>query len=129
MAEETTQPAEQAAATDPPKRKGGLMALAKPLAFVSVIVLLEVVAASVLLPSADATREIGEQLAAAEKADEEEAEEAADGGADADGADEDAAKLGETREVSLGAFHVVAYNPESRTSLNTHLGLRTFCAA
>ena len=64
MAEETTQPAEQAAATDSPKRKGGLMALAKPLAFVSVIVLLEVVAASVLLPSAEATRDIGEQLAA-----------------------------------------------------------------
>ena len=51
-------------------KKPGLMTAVKALAFISVIVLLEVAGGTMLLPSASETAEIAEQLAAAEAAQE-----------------------------------------------------------
>ena len=67
------------AAEAPAKRGPGIMTLVKALAFVSVIVLIEVAAATAFLPSAEETRETGKQLVAASQgaAAEEAVEEAA----------------------------------------------------
>ena len=88
----------------------GLMSLVKAIAFVSVIVLLEIAAASMLLPDAKKTRAISQQLAAATNEDD---------GEEAVG-DESAVALldGEdSREVNLGEFHVLTYDPDTGASL------------
>ena len=51
-------------------KKSGIKTAVKALAFISVIVLLEVAGASMLLPSASETAEIAEKLAAADVAQE-----------------------------------------------------------
>ena len=117
MADESanTPPGEKTAAKQP-----GLMALIKPLAVVSVIVLLEVAMASVVMPSADETRDIAEKLADAETdgdpdeiAEEQEQEEASD----------EFEAGPEMREVNLGAFHVLSYDAETGASLNVDFEL------
>jgi flagellar FliL protein len=100
-----------------PRRGSGIMKLVKALAFVSVIVLLEVAAATAILPTPEETRRIGEELAHAPGASE--GEEAEDHGesSDADHREEDHAGP-PTREVSLGDYHVVAFNPSTGASMN-----------
>lgn len=119
MADEN-QSAEQGDQQEPAQRSG-LMTAVKAIAFVSVIVLLEVAAASMLLPSADDTRKIGEKLAAAHD-NEAQDDDGSKAQADPD-SDSSARHLDETREVSLGSFHVVTYNAESRTTLNIDFNL------
>ena len=104
----------------PTKKRPGLMTLIKAVAFVSVIVLLEAAAATMFIPSAEETKEISKQLAGAAKGHEE--AHADDHGAPA--AEHDAASHetgaheAETREVNLGSFHVVSFNPSTGTSLS-----------
>jgi flagellar FliL protein len=114
MAEEQAPaPAEEA----PAPKKPGIMTIVKAVAIVSILVLLQVTAAAFLLPSAEETRKMGEQLAHAEHAKEddhdsheaEHGEEA--GGHGAHGAHE-------TREVNLGSYHIVSFNPKTGTSLS-----------
>jgi hypothetical protein len=96
-----------------PRRRSGIMTLVKALAFVSVIVLLEVAAATAILPTPDETRRIGQELAST-------------GGAGDDTEGEGKEHEGEatssagppTREVSLGAYHVVSFNPSTGASMN-----------
>ena len=95
-----------------PRRKSGIMSLVKALAFVSVIVLLEVGAATAFLPTAEETRRIGEELARAPHGDEGE-----DGAGAKDGHGDDEAHPS-SHEVSLGAYHVVAFNPSTGASMN-----------
>ena len=100
-------------------KKPGVMTLVKALAFISVIVLLEVAAASMLLPSASETAEIAEKLAAADAAQEEEK----NGQASGEDSATDLLALRDMREVSLGSYHVLTYNPETGSSLNVDFEL------
>lgn len=108
----------------PAKRAPGIMTLVKALAFVSVIVLIEVAAATAFLPSAEETRETGKRLVAAAQG--AEAAEAATEAAAAEGHDEHAAATSEhaetanqpTVELSLGPYHVIAFNPSTGASMS-----------
>lgn len=89
------------------------MGLIKAVAFVSVLVVVEVVAASFLIPSPQATEELARSLAAAKSGEEE--EDLGEGTA----ITEAQTKSEEpTLEVEIGPFTVTRYNPESDTTIN-----------
>ena len=97
-------------------KKPGLMTIVKAVAFISVIVLIEVAAASMIVPSSAETQKIAEKLAAADAAeDEKQAGEAEES--------EGHSEHKEMREVSLGSYHVLTYNPETGSSLNVDFEL------
>jgi hypothetical protein len=100
-------------------KKPGLKTVVKAVAFISVIVVLEVAAASMLVPSASETADTAEKLAAAEAAKE------MVQGDDASGqnAEADSLALRDMREVSLGSYHVPIYNADSGSSLNVDFEL------
>lgn len=111
------------AAEAPAKRGPGIMTLVKGLAFVSVIVLIEVAAATAFLPSAEETRQTGQRLVAAERgADAQEAAEAAEADPNAGHAaasSEHAEGSNQpTVELSLGPYHVIAFNPSTGASMS-----------
>jgi flagellar basal body-associated protein FliL len=106
--------AEQEVSGEAPKAKSrGLFRLVKAVAFVSVIVVVQVVVASMLAPSAKDTEKLAEELAAA-----------ANGKADA-GHDEhekkdegsDAHEHEDLHEVELGSYNVTRFNPGTNTTL------------
>lgn len=110
--------AHEPAAEAPAEKKPGVMTLVKALAFVSVIVIVQVCAASFLIPSAEETRELAQQLTGErgqEHAEEEHGAEAAhgEGDAHAEGA----------REVTLGVYHIVSFNPKTSASLSVDFEL------
>jgi flagellar FliL protein len=115
MAEEQAPaPAEEA----PAPNKPGIMTLVKAVAIISILVLLQVTAAAFLLPSAEETRKTGEQLAHADHGkedghDSQEAEHGKEHGEEAGGHG-----AHETREVNLGSYHIVSFNPKTGTSLS-----------
>lgn len=98
----------------------GLMTLIKAVAFVSVIVLLQIAAASMIIPSADETVAIAGELATANSAETEESD------PDVDIATEEENPLlatGEMVEVSLGSYHVLSSNLESGSRTNVDFDL------
>jgi short subunit fatty acids transporter len=104
-----------------PAKKPGFMTLVKALAVVSVLVLLQLVAVAMLIPSAQDTTKIAEQLVAADAAHEaEEAEGAAAAHDEHSEEHSDEAHGGDhaMHEVKLGSYHVVTFNTETGTSLN-----------
>jgi hypothetical protein len=107
--------------TESPSRRGpGILSLVKAMAFVSVIVILEVAAATVFLPTAEETRKIGEQLAeTAHAAEGEHAEGENEPGAEGEPHE---AQPG-TKEVTLGTYHVVSFNPSTGTSMSIDFNL------
>lgn len=112
-----------AAAEAPAKRGPGIMTLVKGLAFVSVIVLIEVAAATAFLPSAEETRQTGVRLAAAARGAvaEQSSAEAAEAVAEAEHgeASEHADGAAQpTVELSLGPYHVIAFNPSTGASMS-----------
>jgi len=102
------------------------MTLVKALAFVSVIVLIEVAAATAFLPSAEETRETGKRLVAAAQGTDAEVTAAATEAAEAVGHEEHATTTSEhaehanqpTVELSLGPYHVIAFNPSTGASMS-----------
>ncbi len=101
-----------------PHEKPGIMTLVKALVVLSVLVLLQVVGVTMLLPSSAETAKIAEQLVAAEKsADTEESSSAAPSNKPAQIATYN------MREVSLGTFHVVTYDADTGSSLNVDFDL------
>jgi flagellar basal body-associated protein FliL len=110
-AEVLEQPADELANETPTKsERGGLFTLVKAVAFVSVIVVVEIVAASMLAPSAQETARLGQQLAAASA------------GETADVADEheeqkEPAHKEQLREVELGIYNITRFNPTTNTTL------------
>ena len=117
MAEEATNATPEVA---PPPKKPGIMSVVKALAIVSIIVLLQVTAAAFLIPGAEETRKAGEKLAHAEH-DKEPVEAGHDAAAtEGQGEHGDAAhgEGHETREVNLGSYHIVSFNPKTGTSLS-----------
>jgi flagellar FliL protein len=95
-----------------PRKKGGIFTIIKAVAFVSVIVVLEIVAAAMLAPSAQETEKLAKQIAAASTGDDThaEAEEHHD-------AHEEHHAHDELSEVELGSFNVTRYNPTTKTTL------------
>ncbi len=115
MAEPTEQPEPK---EDVGPKQPGFMTVVKAVAFISVIVLLEVAGASMIVPSAQETEKIAEKLATADAAQEEKQKgEAAEETREASLADKN------MREVSLGSYHVLTYNPETGSSLNVDFEL------
>jgi hypothetical protein len=93
------------------KRSGsGLISIVKAAAFVSVIVVVEIVAASMLAPSAQETERLGEQLAAASTGDAAQSHD--DHHDDAEPEHKD-----ELREVELGVYNITRFNPDTNTTL------------
>ncbi len=96
-----------------PSKKAGLTNLLKGAAVLSIVVVVELVAASALIPNAEETAAIGEKLAQAE-VDHLETQVDHDAPSEAPETDPSA----DTLEVNLGAYHVLTYEPNSGSSLN-----------
>jgi flagellar basal body-associated protein FliL len=92
------------------KSKSGLFKLIKTVAFVSVIVVVEIVTASMLAPKAQQTERLAHEIVAAETGKTTEAKEAGEH-ADSHGEAHD------LREVELGVYNVTRYNPTSNTTM------------
>jgi flagellar basal body-associated protein FliL len=101
-------------ASEKPKAKGrGLLRIIKAVAFISVIVVVQVVVASMLAPSAKDTEKLAHELVAAShgKAEAGHEESAKEGDAHPAQHDED------LHEVALGTFNVTRFNPATNTTL------------
>lgn len=99
-----------------PKTSGkgpGLMSLIKAVAVISVLVILQLAAASMILPSAAETTEIASELANASME-----EDAAEESEPASTEVTRMLAMGEIAEVALGLYHVLSYNPDTGTKTN-----------
>ena len=103
-----------------PKKPPGIMTVVKALAVISVLVLLQLVGVSMLIPSAAETTTIAEKLASADAIqDAEETEGAAHHEEKEEHAgDGEEAAAHSMHEVKLGSYHVVTFNTNTGTSLN-----------
>lgn len=96
-----------------PQKPSGLFGLIKAIAFVSVIVIVEVVAASMFIPSAKDTERLARQYVAA-----------ADGGSESADASEGEAAATEHKaeqniaEVEMGTFNITHFNPATNSTLS-----------
>jgi flagellar basal body-associated protein FliL len=116
VAEEQVKPVEQEVQetpTETPQRKGrGFLRVVKAVAFVSVIVVVQIVVASMLAPSTKDTERLAQELVGASSGKgaghEENAEksEAAEAGQEQD-----------LHEVELGKYNVTRFNPATNTTL------------
>jgi hypothetical protein len=88
------------------------------LAVISVLVLLQLVGVSMLIPSAAETTDIAEKLASADAAEETEGASAHHEEKDEHAADGVKSAAHNMHEVKLGSYHVVTFNTETGTSLN-----------
>jgi flagellar FliL protein len=104
---------EELAGEAPPKKSRGLFRLVKALAFVSVIVVVQVVVASMLAPSAKNTEKLAQELVAASTG----KAEAGHDEHDKKDAAADAHEQEELHEVELGTFNVTRFNPGTNTTL------------
>ena len=100
-------------ADEPPRRKpSAVMSIVKAVAFVSILVIVQVVGAAMFIPSGEETAELAKQYVAAKH-----------GEADGEGThatdDHDAHDTGEeTAEVELGTFNITHFNPAANTTLS-----------
>src|SRR5262245_8525522 len=105
------QPQEEAVEESASKpNRGGLFTLLKAVAFVSVIVIVEIVAAAMLAPSEQETERLAQQFVAASAGKTAHLDEDGHGG-EAHGSDE------EVREVELGIYNITRYNPKTGTTM------------
>jgi len=112
MADEPVeQPSEDAGEPAPRKSRSGLFSLIKAIAFVSVIVVVEIVAASMLAPSAQETERLAQQFVAATAGKTADVE-----SADGEGKDKPV-PAGEVKEVELGIYNITRYNPKTGTTM------------
>jgi flagellar FliL protein len=117
VADESTEQVDQEIPAEPPKRGGrGMLRVVKAVAFVSVIVVVQVVVAAMLAPSAADTVKFAQQLVAASHGDADSAE-GAHGGDDKTHGGHGAYGHGELHEVELGSFNVTRFNPATNTTL------------
>lgn len=110
MAEEQTEIQEE----NPPEKSGmGLMGIIKAFAFLSVIVAVQVVGASFLIPSAQETEQLGREIAAAEA-----------GKEASSSSEEEVAEVVEGEgisEVLLGTYNPTRYNPKTGSTLTVDI--------
>jgi flagellar FliL protein len=107
-----TSEADESAEDALPKRPSTIMAIVKAVAFVSILVIVQVVGASMFIPSAQDTERLAHQYAAA-----------AEGGSAGDGAHEGESDGHEhsdddTVEVELGSYNITHFNPASNSTLS-----------
>jgi len=105
VAEEEQTPTEEV-----DRRPSGLFSIIKAAALVLVLVVVEVVGASMLIPSGKDTEKLARQFVAATQG-----AAAVDGSSDAGEATADAQR--DVREVELGLFNITRYNPSSNTTM------------
>lgn len=110
MADEVVQEVQEPVVEPPKRSKRGVFRLVKAVAFVSVIVMVQIVVASMLAPSAQDTARLAAELAAAAKG--ESAHNQGDHAGHASGDEEH-----DVREVELGTFNITRYNPTTNTTL------------
>lgn len=119
MAEKHTNQQESESPAEAPKAGGrGIFRIIKAIAFISIIVVVQVVVASMLTPSAEETEKLAKGLLAASsgKAEGEHGDEDKDG--EHKGASEGGDDHGhELEEVKLGAYNVTRFNPGTNTTL------------
>lgn len=96
----------------------GIMTLVKAIAFISVIVLLQIAAASMIVPSAEETAAIASELATTDL-DKEEIEETPE-----EDASQQQLATSEMTEVDLGTFHSLSHN--LATGSKTNIDFRLF---
>jgi len=115
---ETTQDTAPSESTSRVNKKPVWLTLAKAVAILSVIVLIEVIMVSLLIPTSQETRAVAESLASSESSGEGE-------GSTSESADSEVSMLAnrKMREVSLGSYHVLTYNPETGSSMNVDFDL------
>jgi flagellar FliL protein len=99
-----------ASAIDGPSERGGLFTLVKAAAFVSIIVVVEIVAAAMLAPSAQETARLGQQLAAAASGETPDVTQEHE-------AEHESSHNEHLREVELGTFNITRFNPATNTTL------------
>jgi flagellar basal body-associated protein FliL len=96
----------------PPRGPSSLMTILKAVAFISVIVVVEVVAASMFIPTAQETERLARQYVAASEG------QAAIAGELESGVAASQETHEETDEVELGTFHITHFNPATNTTLS-----------
>jgi flagellar basal body-associated protein FliL len=113
VADELLEDQEGAAIEAPAAGGRGLIRLVQAVAFVSVIVVVEIVVASMLAPTAEETRQLAVKLAAASsgKDSHENDAHAADDAHGTDGGHHN------VHEVELGMFNITRFNPSTNTTL------------
>jgi flagellar FliL protein len=112
VADEPVEQQEPANSEAAPKKKGkGLFRIVKAVAFLSVIVIVQVVVASMLAPSAKDTEKLAREIVAASTGKSTEHEAVPKAGA-AEQANEQ-----ELHEVELGSYNVTRFNPGTNTTL------------
>jgi flagellar FliL protein len=102
-------PAEEAAA---PRKPSAILSIIKSVAFVSILVIVQVVGAAMFIPSGEETAKIAKEYVAAKHGEAEESSGHEEEDHDPHHAGED------TVEVELGHFNVTHYNPASNTTLS-----------
>jgi flagellar basal body-associated protein FliL len=113
VADESAEPQDPTSLEGAPTKKGkGLFRIIKAIAFVSVLVVVQVVVASMLAPSAKDTEKLARELVAAStgKATTEKEETPKSGAAEPTNEQE-------LHEVELGAYNVTRFNPGTNTTL------------
>jgi flagellar basal body-associated protein FliL len=101
--------AEEAAA---PRKPSAIMSIVKAVAFVSILVIVQVVGAAMFIPSGEETAELAKQYVAAKHGE-------ADGESEHATDDHDPHATGEeTAEVELGTFNITHFNPAANTTLS-----------
>lgn len=105
------QPADETPAEAPKRKGGGIFRLIKAVAFVSVIVIVQIVGAAMLAPKAQDTAKLAKDLAAAANGQAAEADEHSK--------EEKGHKGNEKnlKEVDLGSYNITRYNPTTKTTL------------
>ena len=107
--DDSTQSSEAMADGAPPApQRSAIFSIIKGVAFVSVIVIVEIVAAAMLAPSAQETAKLGERLAAAAAGETTEGHEHAEEGSD---------HHESLKEVALGTYNITRFNPATNTTL------------
>ncbi len=111
MAHEPAERSEGDTTLDAPRRKGGIFRLIKAVAFVSIIVIVQIVGAAMLAPSAQDTAKLAKDLAAASSG---QVAESSDEHHKEEKSHKHDPKL---KEVDLGSYNITRYNPTTNTTL------------
>ncbi len=106
-----TTPATEEATDVAPRKPSAIMKIVKAIAFVSILVIVQVVGASMFIPSAADTVRLAKQYVAATAG-----EAAAAGSHEAEAGDH--AAVEDTVEVELGTFNITHFNPASNATLS-----------
>jgi flagellar FliL protein len=111
MADELSVPTDDSGDAPPKRKAGGFFPLVKAVAFVSVVVVVEIVAAAMLAPSAQETERLAQQFVAA----------AAGNTVHVDGHGQQDKSHGgheDVREVELGVYNITRFNPATSMTMS-----------